>query len=103
MPVWIVVSLLRTLIAISVSRIILFCVDGCASLKVAVSSVESHVAFPQLAVEVVVIILVYTILQVSVTVLIVTLVLIPWDGAVNVGNEGRARDWQECSIQCKCR
>ena len=103
MPVWVVVSLLRTLITISGSRIILFCVDGCASLKVAVSSVESHVTFPQLAIEVVVVILMHTILQVSVTVLIVTLVLIPWDGAVSVGKEGRARDWQECSVQCKCR
>ena len=82
MPVWVVVSLLRALVATPSSSIVLPGVDGRLSLKVAVSGVEAHVAFPESAVEVVVVVFVHAVLEISVAVTVVTLVLVLWDSAV---------------------
>ena len=81
MPIGVVVSLFRALIATPSSCIVLSGVDGCASLKVAVSGVETHVTLPEPAVEVVVVVLVHTILKVGVAVTVVTLILVFRDSA----------------------
>ena len=80
-PVGVIISLLGTLVATPSSSVVLPGVDGRFSLEVTVSGVETHVAFPESAVEVVVVVFVHAVLEIGVAVTVVTLVLVLWDSA----------------------
>ena len=92
-PVRVVVSLLRTLVTTPCPCVVLSGVDGRLSLEVPVCREESLVAFPQLTVEVVVVVLVHAVLEVSVAVTVIAEVLVFRDCAVcSGGGRGRERE-----------
>lgn len=82
MPVWIVIALLRTLVATPLAIVVLAGIDSRISIQSSVGGEKSHVPLTLAAVEVVVIILVHAELQVRVAVEILTLSMVFGNSAV---------------------
>ena len=80
MPVWVVVSLLGAFVTTPLSVVVLACVEGRHAIEVTVGSVQAQVPLPEATVEVVGIVLVHAVLQVSVAVKVIALGRISGDG-----------------------